>query len=110
MIVPAIGIGPLGSSEWSVGGVGGLGTSVAATGGTAAGGSSFGDTLTNAISSLENSQTTATQASEQLATGQITDPTQAITAVENASLAMDFASQLRNQLDTAATTLFQTQL
>jgi len=110
VIVPAIGIGPLGSSEWSVGGVGGLGTSVAATGGTAAGGSSFGDTLTNAISSLENSQTTATQASEQLATGQITDPTQAITAVENASLAMDFASQLRNQLDTAATTLFQTQL
>jgi len=110
VIVPAIGIGPLGSSEWSVGGVGGLGTSVAATGSTAAGGSSFGDTLTNAISSLENSQTTATQASEQLATGQITDPTQAITAVENASLAMDFASQLRNQLDTAATTLFQTQL
>ena len=49
-------------------------------------------------------------ASQQLATGQLTDPTQAITAVENASLAMDFASQIRNKIDDAATTLFQTQV
>jgi flagellar hook-basal body complex protein FliE len=108
MIVPAIGIGPLGASEWSVGGLGTSVPSADATGPT--NGQSFGDALTSAIGSLENSQATATQASEQLATGQITDPTQAITAVENASLAMDFASQIRNQLDTAATTLFQTQL
>jgi flagellar hook-basal body complex protein FliE len=112
MIIPAIGIGPLGTSEWSVGGVGGLGS--AATGGTNAttnaNGQNFGDALTQAIGSLETTQANATQASEQLATGQLTDPTQAITAVENASLAMDFASQLRNQIDTAATTLFQTQL
>ncbi len=108
MIVPAIGIGPLGSSEWSVGGLGTSVPSPVAT--TNQSGQSFGDTLTNAIGALENSQATATTASEQLATGQIADPTTAIEAVENASLSMDFASQLRNQIDTAATTLFQTQL
>jgi flagellar hook-basal body complex protein FliE len=111
MIVPAIGIGPLGTSEWSVGG---LGTSVPTpaqvTGSTESSGQSFGDALTSAIGSLENTQATATTAAQQLATGTISDPTQAITAVENASLSMDFASQLRNQIDAAATTIFQTQL
>jgi flagellar hook-basal body complex protein FliE len=110
MTIPPIGIGPLGTSEWSVGGVGGLGASAPSATTTPSDGQSFGDALTNAIGSLETTQANATQASEQLATGQITDPTQAITAVENASMAMDFASQIRNQLDTAATTLFQTQL
>lgn len=114
MIIPAIGIGSLGASEWSVGGLGASIPSAGATantaaGGRAAGGQSFGDALTSAIGSLETTQANATQASEQLATGKATDPTKAITAVENASLAMDFASQIRNQIDTAATTLFQTQ-
>ena len=77
--------------------------------GNGAGGQSFGDALTNAIGALENTQANATQASQQLATGQATDPTKAITTVENASLSMDFASEIRNQIDTAATTLFQTQ-
>jgi flagellar hook-basal body complex protein FliE len=109
MIVPSIGIGSLGTS------IGGLGTSIPSTGTAAAGatnssGKSFGDALTNAIGSLENSQTTAAQSAQQLATGQATDPTTAITAVENASLSMDFASQIRNQLDTVASTLFQTQV
>ncbi len=115
MNIPAIGIGPLGAGEWSVGG---LGTSVpsttaadtASTGTGSATGGSFSSALSGAISSLENTQATATTAAQQLATGQSTDPTQAITAVENASLSMDFAAQIRNQLDTDATTLFQTQL
>jgi len=117
-VIPALGIGPLGASEWKLGGVGSLGSTPGGTGGsagatgTAGSGSpgSFGNALTNAISSLENTQATATNASEQLATGQLTDPTQAVTAVENAALTMDFASQIRNQIDTAATTLFQTQV
>lgn len=111
MNIPAIGIGPLGAGEWSVGGLGSAvaGTTAAPGTGGAAGGS-FADALTSAIGSLENTQATATQASQELATGQLTDPTQAITAVENASLSMDYAAQIRNQLDTAATTLFQTQL
>ena len=49
-------------------------------------------------------------ASQQLATGQLTDPTQAITSVENASLAMDLASQIRTKLVDAVNTVFQTQV
>jgi flagellar hook-basal body complex protein FliE len=72
-------------------------------------GGSFGDVLSNAIDSLDQSQTAASTASQQLATGQLSDPTKAIASVENASLDMDFASQIRNKLDEAATTIFQTQ-
>jgi flagellar hook-basal body complex protein FliE len=105
-MIPAIGIGPLGAS------IGGLGTSLPSPAAPASSGSgqSFGDALTNAIGALETTQNNATQAAQQLATGQATDPTKAITAVENASLSMDFASQIRNQLDSVATTLFQTQV
>jgi flagellar hook-basal body complex protein FliE len=112
-MIPPIGIGPLGASEWSVGGigtgVGSPGSAISAATNGSTGGQSFGDALTNAIGALENTQANATQAAQQLATGQATDPAKAITAVENASLSMDFASQIRNQIDTAATTLFQTQ-
>lgn len=106
MMIPPIGIGSLGTS------IGGLGTSIPSpsTPASTSGGQSFGDALTNAIGALESTQDNATQAAQQLATGQATDPTKAITAVENASLSMDFASQIRNQIDTAATTLFQTQV
>ena len=111
MTIPAIGIGPLGSSEWSVGSVSGSG----AIGGTSqsaatSGNGSFSSALTSAIGALEDTQSTASTAADQLATGQTTDPTQAVTAVENAQMAMDLASQLRNQVTTDATTLFQTQM
>lgn len=66
--------------------------------------------LSGAINSLEQSQAQATQASQQLATGQLSDPTQAVTAVENASLELDLASELRTKLTDAATNLFQTQI
>ncbi len=103
MIAP-IGLGPLGASEWAIPPA----TSNAATAPTGSG--SFGNVLSNAIGSLENTVDTASQTSTQLATGQLSDPTQAVTAVENASLAMDFAAEMRNQLTSAATTLFQTQV
>lgn len=117
-MIPAISgaIGPLGAGEWSVGGVGGLGTQAAGTTAGAAsaapasGSGSFGATLTNAISSLEQSQASASTAAQGLATGTLTDPTQAVTAVENASLEMDFASQLTNKLVSDAQTIFQTQM
>ena len=107
MIIPAIGVGPLGQSEWSIPGISGLGS--VTTGGTSSTGAagSFGDALSNAISSLDATQVNAGNAAQQLATGQLSDPTTAITAVENASLSMDFASQVRNALDTDATTLMQ---
>jgi flagellar hook-basal body complex protein FliE len=113
VIIPAIGIGPLGSNEWSVGGVGGLGTGAPnanAIAPTDANGKTFDNALTSAINSMDNVQNTASVDATQVADGTSTDPTQAITAVENASLEMDFASQIRNSVDTDAQTIFQTQL
>jgi flagellar hook-basal body complex protein FliE len=111
-VIPAISgaIGPLGPSEWSVGSVGGIGQdpNAGVNGTTGAGNGSFGGALTGAINSLERTQAAATDASQQLATGQLTDPTQAITSVENASLAMDLASQIRTKLVSAVDTVFQT--
>jgi flagellar hook-basal body complex protein FliE len=78
--------------------------------GAGSGDGSFGSALTGAINSLDQSQVNATDASQQLATGQLTDPTQAITSVENASLAMDLASQVRTKLVDAVNTVFQTQV
>jgi flagellar hook-basal body complex protein FliE len=114
MIPPISGaIGPLGAGEWSVGSVGSMGSagSTATTGAGAAGASgSFGGALSNALNSLESTQANATTASQQLATGQLSDPTQAVTAVENASLAMDLASQIQNKVVTGVNTVFQTQV
>ncbi len=117
--IPSLGVGPLGASEWSVGAIPGIGSvtgsnqAASGTGATeppASGTGSFAGALTSAIGSLDASQNTAATAAQQLATGQATDPTQAVTAVENASLSMDFAAQVRNQLTTAAQTIFQTQM
>jgi flagellar hook-basal body complex protein FliE len=114
-VIPAISgaIGPIGPSEWGVGSVGALGQDPAAAvgnAGGAAGDGSFSGALTGAIGSLEQTQANATTAAQQLATGQLTDPTQAITSVENASLAMDLASQIRTKLVNAVDTVFQTQV
>ncbi|HET6868985.1 MAG TPA: flagellar hook-basal body complex protein FliE [Solirubrobacteraceae bacterium] len=112
-MIPAISgaIGPLGPSEWSVGSVGGIGQNPSTpVSGTSGGSGGFGGALTGAINSLEQTQNNATTASQQLATGQLTDPTQAITSVENASLAMDLASQIRTKLVSAVDTVFQTQV
>jgi len=115
-VIPAISgaIGPIGPSEWSVGSVGSIGQdpSAAVNGatGSGSGDGSFSGALTGAINSLEQTQNNATTASQQLATGQLTDPTQAITSVENASLAMDLASQIRTKLVNAVDTVFQTQV
>jgi flagellar hook-basal body complex protein FliE len=70
----------------------------------------FGGALSNAISSLEQTQANATNAAQGLATGQLSDPTQAVTAVENASLSMDLAAQIRDKLVSAENTIFQTQV
>ena len=113
-MIPAISgaIGPLGPSEWGVGSVGGIGQdpNAGVTGAAGSGNGSFGSALTGAIGSLEQTQANATTSAQQLATGQLTDPTQAITSVENASMAMDLASQVRTKLVDAVNTVFQTQV
>jgi len=116
-MIPAISgaIGPLGPSEWGVGSVGSVGSAPGvaqdpnAIAGTS-GDNGFSGTLTNAINSLEQTQVQGTDAAQGLATGQLSDPTQAITAVENASLAMDLASQIRTKLVDATQNIFQTQV
>jgi flagellar hook-basal body complex protein FliE len=113
-MIPAISsaLGQLNPSEWSVGSVGGIGGAGGNGVNTAgqAGAGSFSGALSNAIGSLEQTQASATQASQGLATGQLSDPTQAVTAVENASLSMDLAAQIRDKLVSAETTIFQTQV
>jgi flagellar hook-basal body complex protein FliE len=109
MILPVTALG----SEWNLGGIGGLGSAAQvapATDAVPTGSGSFGNVLTDAINSLDQTQTVADSAAQGLATGTLTDPTQAVTAVENASLDMDFASQITNKVVTDANTIFQTQM
>jgi flagellar hook-basal body complex protein FliE len=60
-------------------------------------GGGFGSLLTNAISSLNDTQTTAASDSTALATGQASDVTQVVTDVEKASLEMQLAVQVRDK-------------
>jgi flagellar hook-basal body complex protein FliE len=114
VIAPISGaIGPLGAAEWSVSPITSAGAGIPSTSPAPASTDSsggFGGALTNAIQSLEQTQNNATATSQALATGQLTDPTQAVAAIQNASLTMQFAAQVRNKLDDAATTIFQTQV
>jgi flagellar hook-basal body complex protein FliE len=90
--------------EWGVGGVGSLQQPASANS------QGFGGMLSNAISSLEQTQTDAASASQSLATGTATDPTQVVMAVERARLAMQMASQIRTKAVEAFTDVFHTQV
>jgi flagellar hook-basal body complex protein FliE len=76
----------------------------------ASGPNNFGSQLTEAISSLESSQRSADSASQALATGTVKDPESAVVTVEDASLAMQLAAQIRSKATEAAQTIFQTQV
>jgi flagellar hook-basal body complex protein FliE len=69
----------------------------------------FGGALTEAISSLEKSQSNATTASQQLAAGTVKDPESAVVTVEDGVLAMQLAAQIRSKATEAVQTIFQTQ-
>ena len=73
-------------------------------------GAGFGDVLGNALSSLSATQTEAGQAARALATGQASDPTAVVMAVERAQLAMQMASQIRTKAVEAAQDIFHTQV
>lgn len=70
----------------------------------------FGSMLTNAIGSLEQTQQAAAAQSQALATGQTTDVSSVITAVQEASLSMQLAAQVRNKAVEAYTEIFHTQI
>jgi flagellar hook-basal body complex protein FliE len=90
--------------EWGVGSVGPL--QQPAQGG----GQGFGGMLSNAISSLDKTQTDAAAASQSLVAGTATDPTQVVMAVERARLSMQMASQIRTKAVEAFTEVFHTQI
>jgi flagellar hook-basal body complex protein FliE len=112
MIIPPIaGLGSelsLGASEALA--HGGAPSGGSASGAPAASGDGFGGELTEAISSLEKSQDSASSASQALATGTVADPESAVVTVEDAQMAMDLAAQIRTKATEAAQTIFQTQV
>jgi flagellar hook-basal body complex protein FliE len=73
-------------------------------------GSGFGDMLGKSLQSLAVSQTEASDAAQALATGQASDPTAVVMAVERAQLAMQLASQIRTKAVEAAQDIFHTQV
>lgn len=73
-------------------------------------GSSFGSALSEAITSLQNTQQSAASASQALALGTVKDPEQAVMTVEDAQMAMDLAAQIRTKATEAVQTIFQTQV
>ncbi|MDX6399110.1 MAG: flagellar hook-basal body complex protein FliE [Gaiellaceae bacterium] len=94
--------------EWSVGSVQAPTEAGSAEAGSGQGG--FGGMLSNAISSLQQTQTDAAQASQALVSGTATDPTQVVMAVEKARLSMQMASQIRSKAVEAYTDIFHTQI
>jgi flagellar hook-basal body complex protein FliE len=109
MIIPPVG-GLAG--QLSVTGAEGAAQAAQSSGGVAAGGEAggFGGELTEAISSLEQTQDSASSASQALATGNVSDPESAVVTVEDAQLAMELASQVRNKATEAAQSIFNTQV
>jgi flagellar hook-basal body complex protein FliE len=97
MQIPAItgGVAPLTGATGAagLGGVGGVGT----LGSGSSGSGGFGSMLTNAISSLNQTQNTASSDSVALATGQASNVTQVVADVEKANLEMQLAVQVRNK-------------
>ncbi len=96
MQIPAISNGVSGITGVSglSGGTDGVG-SVSGSGSGSGGG--FGSMLTSAISSLNDSQNTASTDSVALATGQASDVTSVVSDVEKANLEMQLAVQVRNK-------------
>jgi flagellar hook-basal body complex protein FliE len=89
--------------EWGIGSVGSVDSTAAP-----AQGSSFGSLLGQSLQSLQSSQDQAAAASSALATGQATDPTAVVMAVERAQLAMQLAGQIRTKAVEAAQDIFHT--
>jgi flagellar hook-basal body complex protein FliE len=91
--------------EFRIDGVQGAGGAAPANDGVG-----FGDVLGKSLESLATSQQEAADAAQALATGQASDPTAVVMAVERAQLAMQLASQIRTKAVEAAQDIFHTQV
>ena len=108
MQIPAITSALSGISGISgTGGVGGVGGVSSPDTGSSGG---FGSMLTDAISSLNDSQNTASSDSVALATGKAGDVTSVVTDVEKANLEMQLAVQVRNKAVDAYKELMRMQI
>ena len=102
-------------AEWKVPGISGAGqgSDVPGVGGAGAAEGpqeSFGQMLSGQVEQLQGLQEGAAQQSQALATGQATDPSQVVMAVERARLGMQLASQIRTKLVEAQQDIFHTQV
>lgn len=98
-----------GGGEWSVGNIEGAEKSGAAAGAADPAGG-FGGMLTNAIGNLEKTQEAASTQATELATGKTQDLSSVVTAVQEAQLSMELATQVRSKAVEAYTEIFHTQI
>jgi flagellar hook-basal body complex protein FliE len=96
-------------ADWQIGSVGSVDGPGAGTPAPAAG-SGFGGMLAKQVGQLDSLQQDAATASQQLATGQATDPSQTVMSIERAQLAMQLASQIRTKGVEALQDIFHTQV
>ena len=94
-------------ADWKVGSVGSVDGAGAGTEAPAAG-SGFGGALAKQIGQLDSMQQDAATASQQLATGQATDPASTVMTIERARLSMQLASQIRTKGVEALQEVFRT--
>lgn len=97
-----------GGPEWQISGVGGTPTPAEIESGAGTEATSFGDVLSKTLGSLQAGQDQAAQAAQALATGQASDPTSVVMAVEKAQLQMQLASTLRNKAVESVQEIFRT--
>ena len=95
--------------EWSIGKVDSGAGTAGTTGATGSGGG-FGGFLSSKIGELESTQNQAASRAQALATGQATDPSAVVMAVEKARLSMQLASQIRTKAVEAINDVFHTQV
>jgi len=91
-------------AEWQIG----LGDGPAQT--PEPNGEGFGSFLADKIGDLSKLQDDAAQGAHALATGQASDPTAVVMAVEKARLSMQLASQIRTKAVEAVNDIFHTQV
>ncbi|HWH19617.1 MAG TPA: flagellar hook-basal body complex protein FliE [Solirubrobacterales bacterium] len=95
--------------EWSVGKIGGTEKPGAAAAASDPSGG-FGGMLSNAIDGLQKTQEAASTQATALATGQTQDLSSVVTAVQEAQLSMELATQVRSKAVEAYTEIFHTQI
>ena len=96
-------------ADWQIGSIGSADGPGAGTAAPTAG-AGFGGMLAKQVGQLDALQQDAATASQQLATGQATDPSQTVMAIERAQLAMQLASQIRTKGVEALQDIFHTQV